>query len=313
MEIYPKTQVEFERNFATNEACREYLLALRWPDGFICPRCSNRTYGLTNRGLLVCRRCHYQASITACTIFQDSRKPLTLWFRAIWTLTGHKTGVSALTIQRILGLGSYVTAWTWLHKLRHAMVAPSRERLKGEVEIDETFIGSPEPGRHGRRMINKTMVVVAAEKDGQRVGRIRMRRIIDGSAKNIHPFIRESIEPGSTLLTDDWQGYAGLDGYRREIKQIAHSGKKASELMPHVHTVASLLKRWLMGTHQGAVSHEHLDYYLDEFTFRFNRRKSASRGKLFYRLIQNAVRVPPAPYHSMIKSVRGRKKRNHNI
>jgi transposase-like protein len=313
MEDYPRNQIEFERRFATDEACREYILALRWPDGFICPRCTNRSYGLTKRGLMVCRQCRYQASITAGTIFQDSHKPLILWFRAIWAVTGQKTGASALAVQRILGLGSYVTAWTWLHKLRHAMVAPGRERLRGEVEIDETFIGSPESGRHGRRMINKTMVVVAAEQNGKGIGRIRMRRIIDGSAQSIHPFVRESIEPGSALLTDDWQGYAGLHGYRREIHQIAHSGKKASELMPGVHRVASLLKRWLMGTHHGAVSHEHLDYYLDEFTFRFNRRTSASRGKLFYRLMQNAVRVPPAPYHSMIKSVRNLKKQNHNI
>jgi transposase-like protein len=313
MEDYPRTQVEFERRFATDEACRKYILALRWPDGFICPRCANRSYGKTKRGLMVCRRCRYQASVTADTIFQDSRKPLTLWFRAMWAVTGQKTGASALAVQRILGLGSYVTAWTWLHKLRHAMVTPGRERLSGEVEIDETFIGSPEPGRHGRRMTNKTMVIVAAEKNGKGIGRIRMRRVVDGSAQSIHPFIKESIEPGSSLLTDDWQGYAGLDGYHREIHQIAHSGKKASDLMPRVHRVVSLLKRWLMGTHHGAVSHEHLDYYLDEFTFRFNRRTSASRGKLFYRLMQNAVRVPPVPYRSMIKSARGFKKRNHNI
>jgi len=238
--------------------------------------------------------------------------PLILWFRAIWALTSQKTGASALAVQRILGLGSYITAWTWLHKLRRAMVSPGRDRLKGEVEVDETFIGAPEKGRHGRRMVNKTMVVVAAEKDGQGIGRIRMRRVPDGSAKSLHPFVRDSIELGSTLLTDDWQGYAGLEGYRREVKQIAHSGKKASELMPRTHRAVSLLKRWLMGTHQGAVSHEHLDYYLDEFTFRFNRRTSASRGKLFYRLIQNAVQVPPAPYRSMVRSVRGRKNRNRN-
>ena len=313
MEDYPRNQTEFENRFATDEACREYLVALRWPEGFICPRCGNGCFGKTKRGLMVCHQCRYQASITAGTIFQDSRKPLTLWFRAIWAMTGQKTGASALAIQRILGLGGYVTAWTWMHKLRHAMVVPGRERLRGEVEVDETFMGAPEQGRHGRRMINKTMVIVAAEKNGPGIGRIRMRRVRDGSAKSIHPFVRESIEPGSTLLTDDWQGYAGLEGYRREIKQIAHSGKKASDLMPRAHRVVSLLKRWLMGTHQGAVSHEHLDYYLDEFTFRFNRRTSASRGKLFYRLIQNAVRVPPAPYRTMIKSVRGRKRHNHNI
>jgi transposase-like protein len=234
-----------------------------------------------------------------------------MWFRAIWCVTGPKTGASALTLQRTLGLGSYKTAWTWLHKIRRAMVTPGRERLGGAVEVDETFIGAPEKGRHGRRMIDKTMVVVAAEKDGRGIGRIRMRRVPDGSAQSLHPFVQESIEPGSTLLTDDWQGYAGLEGYRRHIKQIAQSGKTASQLMPRVHRVVSLLKRWLMGTHHGAVSHEHLDYYLDEFTFRFNRRTSASRGKLFYRLMQNAVAVPPVPYRSLAKHVRGRRPRKY--
>jgi len=312
MEDYPRNQSEFDRRFATEEACRDYLVALRWPEGFECPRCGGQEAGRTRRGLLMCRGCRYQASVTAGTIFQDSRKPLTLWFRAIWAITGYKTGASALALQRILGLGSYETAWTWLHKIRRAMVRPGRERLHGEVEVDETFVGAPEEGRHGRRMVSKTMVVVAAEKDGQGIGRIRMRRVPDGSARSLHGFVQEAIEPGSVLVTDDWQGYAGLKGYERAIKQIAGSGQTASQLLPRVHRVVSLLKRWLMGTHQGAVSHEHLDYYLDEFTFRFNRRRSASRGKLFYRLVQNAVRVPPAPYQSLTKHVRGRKPRNHN-
>lgn len=311
MEDYPRNQSEFDRRFAAEDACRDYLVAVRWPQGFECPRCGGREAGQTRRGLLMCRSCRYQASLTAGTIFQDSRKPLTLWFRAIWAVTSDKTGASALALQRVLGLGSYETAWTWLHKIRRAMVTPGRELLRGEVEVDETFIGAPEAGRHGRRTIDKTLVVIAAEKDGQGIGRIRMRRVADGSARSLHGFIREAIEPGSVLLTDDWQGYASLEGYRRETKQIARSGRTASQLLPRTHRVASLLKRWLMGAHQGAVSHEHLDYYLDEFAFRFNRRRSASRGKLFYRLMQNAVRVPPAPYRSLTKQVRGRKPQNH--
>jgi transposase-like protein len=234
----------------------------------------------------------------------------------MWYLTGAKTGASAVTVQRVLGLGSYQTAWTWLHKLRRAMVTPGRERLRGGVEVDETFIGAPEEGRHGRRMLRKTMVVIAAERKADGIGRIRMRRGPDGKAKSLHPFVLDVIEPGSVLHTDDWQGYAGLDakGYQRQSTIIAHSGKTASEVLPGVHRVASLLKRWLMGTHQGAVSHEQLDYYLDEFTFRFNRRTSRSRGKLFYRLMENAVRVPPTPYRNLIQGVRGRTgKSDHNI
>ena len=313
MEDYPRNLVEFESWFASEEACRAYLVRLRWPGGFVCPCCGRRKGWSTQRLLVVCSACGHQASATAGTIFQDSRKPLTMWFRAIWCVTDPKIGASALSLQRTLGLGSYKTAWTWLHKIRRAMVTPGRERLKGEVEVDETFIGAPEAGRHGRRMIDKTMVVVAAEKDGRGIGRIRMRRVADGSAHSLHPFVSESIEPGSTLLTDDWQGYASLEGYRRRIKEIAHSGRTASQLMPRVHRAVSLLKRWLMGTHQGAVSQEHLDYYLDEFTFRFNRRTSASRGKLFYRLMQNATAVPPAPYKSLTKHARGRRPGKHKV
>ena len=254
MEDYPRNQAEFESCFATEEACREYLFGLRWPSGFVCPRCGAPQGWPMKRGLVMCRVCGYQSSVKAGTIFEGSRKSLGTWFRAIWYVTGAKSGASAVTIQRVLGLGGYQTAWTWLHKVRRAMVTPGRERLRGDVEIDETFIGAPEKGRHGRRMIRKTMVVVAAEGDGGRIGRIRMRRVRDGKAKSLHPFVLESVEPGSVLHTDDWQGYAGLEskGYRRESTQIAHSGQTASAVLPRVHRVVSLLKRWLMGTHQGA-------------------------------------------------------------
>jgi transposase-like protein len=314
MEDYPRNQAEFETRFATEGACQGYLFGLRWPDGFICPRCSGRPGWPTKRGLVMCRACGYQGSVRAGTIFEGSHKALGTWFRAMWYLTGAKSGASAVTIQRVLGLGGYQTAWTWLHKLRRAMVTPGRDRLSGDVEVDETFLGAPEEGRHGRRMIRKTMVVVAAERDGAGIGRIRMRRVRDGKAKSLHPFVLDSVERGSVLYTDDWQGYAALEGkgYRRESTEVANTGKTASEVLPRVHRVVSLLKRWLMGTHQGAVSHEHLDYYLDEFTFRFNRRTSASRGKLFYRLLQNAIRVPATPYRSMVKGLRGRKKKSHH-
>ena len=316
MEDYPRDQAEFESCFATEAACETYLLKLRWPDGFVCPRCSGRQGWVTQRGLIVCKDCGYQSSLRAGTIFEGSHKPLGLWFRAMWYLTGAKNGASAVTIQRVLGLGSYQTAWTWLHKLRRAMVTPGRERLRGDVEVDETFLGAPEEGRHGRRMLRKTMVAVAAERKAKGVGRIRMRRVPDGKAKSLHPFVVDVIEPGSVLHTDDWQGYAGLEpqGYRRQAAKIARSGKTASEILPNVHRVVSLLKRWLMGTHQGAVCHEHLDYYLDEFTFRFNRRSSRSRGKLFYRLMQNAVRIPPTPYQNLIRPARRRAApSDHNI
>ena len=302
MEEYPDTLAELETRFGTEQACRDYLLKLRWPEGFVCPRCRGRSAWTTNRNLLVCAGCQYQASLTAGTIFQDTRKPLTMWFRAIWWVTAQKNGASALGLQRILGLGSYFTAWTWLHKLRRAMVRPGRDRLHGRVEVDETYIGGLEEGVRGRQTETKALVAVACEEDGRAIGRIRLRRIRDASAASLEAFVAEAIEPGSVVHTDGWEGYASLEmkGYTHPVTVLKRSQRSASELLPRVHLVVSLLKRWLVGTHQGAVSLQHLDYYLDEFTFRFNRRKSRSRGKLFYRLLQQAVAVEPAPYKAVV-------------
>jgi transposase-like protein len=287
-------------------------MQLRWPDGFRCPRCGCSRAWPVRTVLLECASCGQQTSVTAGTIFQDSRKPLTLWFRAIWWVTSQKTGASALGLQNALGLGSYVTAWTWLHKIRRAMVRPGRDRLSGTIEVDETYIGGSEEGVTGRQTERKTLVVVAAQEDGRRIGRIRMRRIPDASADSLTAFVEDAIEPGSVVRTDAWLGYERLKskGYVHQITFLRGSKKNPSELFPRVHLVVSLLKRWLTGTHQGSASHEYLDYYLDEFTFRFNRRTSASRGKLFYRLLQQAVAVEPAPYKSMVERARARSDHN---
>jgi transposase-like protein len=221
----------------------------------------------------------------------------------MYWVTTQKNGASALGLQRVLGLRSYKTAWSWLHKLRRAMVRPGRDRLNGRVEVDETFTAGVDEGIRGRHAGRKTLIVIAAQEDGPGIGRIRMRRIPDASAESLIPFIQQAIEPGSTVHTDGWLGYTGVEaaGYDHEVTFLSRNPKTASDLMPRVHRVASLLKRWLMGTHQGAVTQEHLDYYLDEFTFRFNRRRSANRGKLFYRLAQQSVAIDPAPYKSLIR------------
>ena len=314
MEDYPRNLVEFEARFTTEEACRNYLLKLRWPDGFRCPRCEGGKGWPIGSSLIQCGTCGYQASVTSGTIFQGSRMPLTLWFRAIWWITSQKSGTSALGLKRILGLGSYETAWSWLHKLRRAMVRPGRDRLSGAIEVDETYLGGLEEGLRGREIENKTLVVIAAQQDGSKIGRVRMKHIPDASSASLHAFITATIEPGSTVVTDAWTGYSGLDalGYSHEMINLSKRRKAPSDLLPRVHRVASLLKRWLMGTHQGAVSHDHLDYYLDEFTFRFNRRTSTYRGKLFYRLLEQAVQTPPASYDNIIQGARGLSRGKHN-
>jgi transposase-like protein len=302
-EDYPKTILELERRFSTDEACREYLFELRWPDGFVCPRCQGSSAWPASRGRLICRACRRQTSVTAGTIFQDTRKPLTLWFRAVWYATSQKNGTSAASMQRILGLESYQTAWTWLHKLRRAMVRPGRDKLRGRVEVDETFVGGEGSEQDGR-VVDKAAVIIAAEEDGPGIGRIRMASIPAPTKKNLHRFAQATIEPGSILHTDGRNAWEGIDslGYQRQATVLLkHKDKNAaSRLLPRVHRVASLLKRWLLGTHQGAVGAEHLEYYLDEFTFRFNRRTSRSRGKLFYRLLQQAVQIPPTAYRQMV-------------
>jgi transposase-like protein len=226
----------------------------------------------------------------------------------MWWMTTQKNGTSALGLQRVLGLKQYQTAWTWLHKLRSAMVRPGRDLLAGRVEVDECYLGGEEEGLRGRLIESKALIVVAAEEDGRRIGRIRLRLIPDASAESLHRFILDSIAFGSVVHTDGWRGYSGLEtkDYVHQITVLKGKKEAASDLLPRVHLVISLLKQWLMGTHQGAVSHKHLDYYLDEFTFRFNRRKSASRGKLFYRLVQQAVAVGPSTYDEIVGRTSGK-------
>jgi transposase-like protein len=295
MPDYPRTVLEFEDRFATEEACREYLISLRWPDGFVCPACGHRKGWRTGRDLLHCAACGHQTSVTAGTIFEGTRKPLRLWFRAMWSVTTDKSGASALGLQRVLGLGSYHTAWAWLHKLRRAMVRPGRDRLAGTVQVDETYIGGEKPGKRGRGAAGKCLVVIAAEHKGGKAGRIRLRRVPDGSSQSLHGAIQEAIKPASLVETDGWTGYSGLEalGYRHTV--LRGTDELGDHPLPHCHRVAALLQRWWLSTHQGAIRPSHLDYYLDEFTFRFNHRTSRSRGMLFYRLAQQAVAIDPVP------------------
>jgi transposase-like protein len=308
MEEYPKNLTEFEAWFSSEKACRDYLFHVRWPTGFRCPRCGGQKAWPVGTILYECSRCHYQVSVLAGTIFQDTHKPLTVWFRAIWWVTGQKNGASALGLKRILGLGSYRTAWIWLHKLRRSMVRPGRDQLSGVVEVDETFIGGQKPGKRGRGAEGKVLVGVAVEdKEDEGMGRIRLGVLPNASADSLTGFVQDSVVGGTTIRTDDWPGYSRLapSGYHHVVID--------SYELKLAHMVTSLLKRWLLGTHQGAVSHEHLAYYLDEYTFRFNRRTSIHRGKLFLRLLENAVQIDPVPQTQIVRHVRGRKPRGHNI
>jgi transposase-like protein len=299
VEDYPNNLIEFEKRFNSEEECYCYLFQIRWPNGVVCPHCKGegKTW-TTKRGLYNCPECGYQISVTSGTIFHGTRKPLVLWFHAMWHITSQKYGANALGLMRVLGLGSYHTAWEWLHKLRRAMVRPGRDMLSGVVEVDETYVGGEKTGTRGRGAEGKSLVMVAVELDSEhkkKIGRIRLSRVLDASSISINKFLEENIEKGSVIDTDGWNGYnqVNLIGYIRNI--VRDSESLGSDPLNHCHLIISLFKRWLLGTYQGAVKPDHVDFYLDEYTFRFNRRKSRSRGKLFYRLIQQAVAVEPVP------------------
>jgi hypothetical protein len=197
MEQFPKTMMEFEKQFSSEEACFQYLYQ---PPMRVY---SSMAYQKKPVSL---SKCDYQASVTAGTIFQDTRMPLQLWFRAIWHITSQKYGANALGLQRILGFGSYHTAWTWLHKLRIAMVRPGQERLSGLIQVDETYLGAPKPGKRGREAAGKTLVMIAAEIKGNKIGRIRLYRLKDASSKSLNIALAELTEPGSVIQTDGWSG-----------------------------------------------------------------------------------------------------------
>lgn len=318
---YPRTWDQFLDWFPDDDACRGYLEGIRWRDGFVCPSCGVVGEAFQgSRGRWICRHCRHQGTVTAGTIFEKTRTPLRSWLAAVWYSVNQKQGVNALGLQRVLGLGSYQTAWAMLHRLRRAMIRPGRERLHGVVEVDESVVGRSPPNKardtkKKQRLAKKlaaqrSLVMMAVEiKQPKGFGRIRLSRVADKSENAVLPFVLDSIEPGSVVRSDGSPAYRKLQkrGYKHEKTVILGTDDPAHVTMPGVHRVAALLKRWLLGTHQGAVQPKQLDYYLDEFTFRFNRRTSRSRGLLFYRMLQQALVTEPVTY----AQIAGKQK--HNI
>ena len=304
---YPGTWPAFQQWFPDEAACVRFLEQLRWPDGFVCPACGQAGgWRVADGRWWMCAACARKTSVTAGTIFEGTRTPLSSWFAAAWFVTSQKQGLSALGLQRTLGLGSYQTAWMMLHRFRVAMVRPDRERLAGLVEVDETYVGGHEDWAKGRQTVTKARVAVAVEiLEPRGFGRIRLQRIPDVSKKSLIGFVTASVELRATVRTDGWRSYLTLPdhGYTHDRIVMTDGDNAAHVSMPGAHRVASLLKRWLLGTHQGAVSPEHLQAYLNEFTFRFNRRSSRRRGLLFYRLLEQAVAATPITYKQTIRGV----------
>jgi transposase-like protein len=293
-EYFPKNEVEFDRRFSSEKSCLDYLFQLRWPEGFRCPRCGHPEYWHASRERYLCRQCKHQQSLTAGTIFHGTRKPLRLWFKALWWFSTSKSGVNASALKDLLGLGSYQTAWCWLQKLRTCTVFPDRSLLSGSVEVDEFYLGGEHSGQRGRGAKHKCKVAVAVERQGYKLGRLRLQVIPCCSSKVLTAFARTNITSGSQITTDAWTGYSGLTkkGFiHRVINQTKAEDKES--VLPGVHLVASLVKRVILGTFQGRFDPQYLQRYLDEYVFRFNRRTCKSIGKRFLRIVQQSVSSVP--------------------
>ncbi len=298
----------FLKRFGTDAKCRAYLVRARWPVGFRCTGCGHDlAYSHKKRLIEECTACGKQHSILAGTIFEQTKTGLATWFLAIYLVTSSKGGISAMELKRQMGFGSYQTAWSWLHKIRKAMVRPERPPLSQRVEADETYVGGPRPGTPGRGAAGKIRVAGAVETGrgqarGRRLGRLRLAVVPDVSAKSLEGFLAGAVARPASVATDGWSGYAGLApaGWRHEPLNLSASWGDAALRLPAIHLVFGLAKRWLLGTHHGAVSSKHLPAYLDEFTFRFNRRTAKSISHRFARLIEHAVQIQPTPYRALI-------------
>jgi transposase-like protein len=298
----------FLERFGTDAQCRESLVRARWPDGFRCAGCGHdRAWAHKARLIYECAACGKQHSLLAGTIFEQTKTGLSRWFLAIYLVTSSKGGISAMELKRQMGFGSYQTAWTWLHKIRRAMVRPEREPLSARVEVDETYVGGPRPGKPGRGAAGKTKVAGAVESGrgaakGRRLGRLRLAVVPDVSASSLQGFLGENVARPATVATDGWSGYSGLGaaGYAHEPIDLATTWGDAALRLPAIHLVFGLAKRWLLGTHHGAVSKKHLAAYLDEFVFRFNRRTAKNLSHRFARVIEHAVQIRPTTYHALV-------------
>ena len=300
----PRDLPSFLARFGTDAQCRAYLVEVRWPDGFRCADCGHdRAWSHHRRLIEECRACGKQHSILAGTIFEQTKTGLARWFLAIYLVTSSKGGISALELQRQLGFRNYGTAWTWLHKIRRAMVDPDRRQLDGAVEADETLVGGRKPGKRGRGAAGKTVVAGAieaapGETRKRELGRLRLEAVASAAGADLTANVAER----AAITTDGWRGYGGLEaaGYDHHAIDLARSWGEADQRLPAVHLVFGLAKRWLLGTHHGAVGAKYLQRYLDEFVFRFNRRRAKSPAHGFARVLQHAVRIPPATHLEIV-------------
>jgi len=298
----PGSLPEFEAQFPDDEACARWLFGKRWPDGFRCPGCGHDKGWELGRGTLLvgCARCHRQTSVTAGTVLHRSHLPLKLWFLAAWLVATHKNGMSARQLWLQLGLGSYKTAWLLPRKLRRAMVDPEREPLAGLVEVDETSLSfrtkdDPVTAKPGRSHEGRLLIAGAVEIVGKGPGRVRLTVIGDYSAATLNAFVAGNVAAGSTVVSDGWSGYATLTDVKHDPRLIGFA--PAHLVLPWIHRVFANAKRWALGVYHG-LRRQHLQAYLDEFVFRFDRRRNPAAA--FERLLGLSLTLQPATYQMPI-------------
>ncbi len=343
----PADLPSFVLRFGTDEQCREHLFRSRWPNGFRCTaeNCAGtHCYALSCRIAYECADCGKQHSLLVDTILEQTKTGLARWFLAMFLVTSSKRGISAAELQRQMNFGSYQTAWAWLHKIRRAMVDPKRlplaEPVAGAVQTDESYLGAAKPGKRGRGAEGKAIIAGAVETrivevpkaksrsraedrdEGQPVeteprlqlGRIRLAVVPDVGADSLEPFVTTNVAAAASIRTDGAKGYNGLTGhgFRHEAVNMSKLSKAELALddpLGAAHLVFSHVKRWLLGTHHGGQSHKHLQRYLDEFVFRFNRRRAVSISHRFDKLLQIAIETPHTPYWRLV----GRKAPNLRV
>ncbi|MFH1467378.1 MAG: IS1595 family transposase [Pseudomonadota bacterium] len=303
---HPRNLTALRAAYPDNRACLDLLEELRWPEGFICPKCGRHKGIRLVDGRYWCEPCRRRSSVTTATLLQGTRTPLTSWFAAAWHLTS-RDGISAVSLQKLLRLGSYQTAWAMLHRLRAAMGRPGRDRLTGSVEVGLTPLGRMLPGPVRQGATGQALVVIAVELPGTTgLGRCRLRLLPDAGEAGLEAFLRDSVMPGATLVVDKKLSLPQTAGatYRCHIVDAASICGRAGALLPGARRVSGAVQRWLARTHHGAAEADHLQAYLDEFAFRFGRPKSEPRYILFRRLLELAVQVDPITFRSLVADQR---------
>lgn len=300
---FPQTMLEFQERFHDEDACRAFLFSRKWPDGFRCRKCGHdHFHNIYSRGLYECADCRYQESLTVGTVMERSGKPLRLWFLAIYLMATSKRGISASELKRKLGLGSYQTAWTWLQKLRRALADREKTPLSGAIDVDEAYLGGrSKGGKRGRGSESKTPVVAAVERNGG-LGRLRLAVIEDVGDLELKKFVSQNVKRGSRIRSDGLKSYQllGSQGYEHQPVNLSGSSRSGVEVFPDIHRIFAQIKRWLLGTHQGRVSNKHLPAYLEEYSFRFNRRGVKNEGRLAEKLFDQAIRGAAKTYRLIV-------------